>query len=293
MFPTALLAASTLFPSFWYTQIGFGAFGRDLTSSFTAPLSFRDPLAGLDVSWRSSFPSKDPEQALLVTNGRFRLYFDENTVQIDDLVLGSQGLILRSRPPMGESFDLGMGAQQVEFAFAWGDSGRMQSRAFIPATFVPLGFANTDQDDDDRLKYYFRAGAGIGGDLIVAPGSGDLLFAARGFIDYRYTWRAGSQSFSHNRGDSDFAAEVSLGFRQGDTAALMFTLWGTDRVQWDYDVDGGDVTRQHHAAGFRFERREYRKPPPPPPPAKPPPPPPPPRPLAIPGPKDPPPPPPR
>ena len=96
-------------------------------------------------------------------------------------------------PQMGTIFEFGLGPYQTEIGLFARDTGTLHFRVFAPITFNPVSLSNTDQDDDKRIKYVFRAGGGAGGDFTVGLG-GVFLVAARTQADYRWTYRGGAES---------------------------------------------------------------------------------------------------
>jgi hypothetical protein len=154
------------------------------------------------------------------------------------------------------------------------DTGSAHVRVFAPITFNPFGLANTDQDRDGALKYVFRAGAGAGVDAtFLAGGKGLLAIRAQG--DYRWSYRAGGESQTHNRGDTEWILDAGFGVKQTDSTAILAMFMYQNWQQWDYDDATDGVERGNQLIGGRLVFRSYSSfksvpPPPTPLPAAPP-----------------------
>ena len=254
---TTVLGATLVFPSFQMQESSIEGFGTETNqTAANDPFEFGELLGGFGVQnrWVLVHPStKDP---LLGSTSRVRFRLEDGAVYFEDVV-GSPGPVyLVARKAFGTVFDIGLGPFQSELQVMGSDNGKAHVRVFLPLTLNPLGLANTDQDNDGALKYVFRAGAGAGVDATFLAGSG-LLLGLRAQGDYRYTYRAGGDSFLHNRGDSEWIVDAGFGVRNSPGTAVMAMFMYQNRMQWDYDAPTDGVSRGNQLIGGRLVFRSY------------------------------------
>jgi hypothetical protein len=254
-------------------------FGADLTlGGANAPFDLGQLLPGFGVQSRWVLVEPRSKRPLLGSTSRWRLRVEEGQLSQEDLLVSPGPLYVLVRPDFGTSFDIGLGPYQSELIVRAVDTGTAQVRVFLPVTFNPVGLANTDQDVDNAVKYVFRAGLGGGVDATIGVGDRALV-ALRTQGDYRYTYRAGEDSLTHNRGDVEWILEAGIGAKTSPVTGVMATFFFQDWWQWNYDGAIEGVARGNQVIGGRLTFRSYTDfgprptapPPPPPPPQTPPP----------------------
>jgi hypothetical protein len=257
--PSGLLvaASSVLFPSFQMQESGAEIFGVDHTAPGSkAPFDLGDLTTGFGVQNRTVLVEPNSKEPLFGTTSRWRLRVEDGGLYFEDLLVSPGPLYVVARPTFGTQFDIGLGPYQTELILRGEDTGTAQIRLFLPVTFNPLGLANTDQDADGNVKYVFRAGLGGGVDATIGVGD-RLLLAARTQGDYRYTYRAGGASETHNRGDVEWVLDAGIGVRPSPKTGVMATFFFQQWWQWEYDSDIEGVTRGNEIIGGRLTFRSY------------------------------------
>jgi hypothetical protein len=265
----SLLASSLVFPSFQVQETGVEGFGTDTVQpGANVPFEFTDLAGGFGVHQRSVIV--DPKSMLPIagSTARVRFRIDENIdgeqkVFWEDVLVSPGIAFVLARPQMGTVIEFGLGPYQTEIGVLARDTGLLHLRVFAPVTFNPVALSNTDQDDDKRIKYVFRAGAGAGADLTLGLG-GVFLVGARTQGDYRWTHRAGEESLTHNRGDVEWILDAGLGMRTSTRTAIMATFFFQDTWQWTYDSAIDGIGRGNQVIGGRLSIRaytEFEKPP--------------------------------
>ncbi len=269
-----VLASSVLFPSFQMQETGLEGFGVETVQpGANAPFAFENMVGGFGIQNRWVFVDPESKAPLLGSTTRVRFRIDDGGLFWEDLTVSPGPLYVLARPDFGTIFDIGLGPFQTEVQLVARDTGTAQVRVFAPVTLNPLGISNTDQDSDAAVKYTFRAGAGAGVDLTVGVGE-KLLIGARTQGDYRYTYRAGEASLTHQRGDAEWILDAGIGGRTTRKTSAMATFFFQDRWQWTYDGPIDGVARGNQVIGGRLTLRTYTEfqPPTTPPPPEPPPP---------------------
>jgi hypothetical protein len=268
-----MLASTLLFPSFQMQETGAEVFGVDFSEDgANAPFDLGQLTTGFGVQNRYVLVEPNSKQPVLGTTSRWRLRVEDGGLYFEDLLVSPGPLYVVARPTFGTMFDIGLGPFQSEIIVRGENTDKAQVRVFVPVTLNPLGLANTDQDDDGNVKYVFRAGAGGGIDATVGVGD-RLLLSGRTQADYRYTYRAGGASTTHNRGDAEWVLDAGLGVKTSDQTALMAMFYFQEWWQWNYDGPTDGVDRGNQIIGGRLTLRSYTQfkssppPPPPPPPA--------------------------
>ncbi len=256
-----LLASSFLFPSFQSQETGIEGFGVDTTATgVNPPFVFTDLDGGFGLFQRSIVvppPGKGPGFG---TTNRLRLRVDENTagdkkVFFEDVLASPGFAYVLARPDFGTRFEFGVGPFQNEVGLYGKDTGALAFRVYVPMTFNPVGFANTDQDTDKRVKYVFRIGGGGGGEINV--GLGPLIVGVRSQIDIRYTYRGGAESISHNRNDTEWVLDAGVGFKMGDDKAILATF--LFQQWWQATPDVLDEARSSQLIGGRLSFKIWQK----------------------------------
>ncbi|MCB9795179.1 MAG: hypothetical protein H6741_20950 [Alphaproteobacteria bacterium] len=270
MDPTTAIALATLFPSADYKEVAIGFYGFEQTqapSLADAPAAFGAAALGpegLDLVYRRVFDTEDVRlgEADTATGEAFRLrmYRDSSgALQLDELSAETLLFSFHRRMVVGDKFDLGLLFGQWDEIWRFGDTGRMQWRFFSPLKVTLLGLANNDMDDDDQVKYYIGAGAGLGGDALVrVAGPVGLQLRADAFLQSKNRFRSGDRNTT--RHELELNAELGLSGLLAQQAWIL-GAWGTAVTQWDpRDAEGRDgIDRQYLAAGLRVSGRFYKE----------------------------------
>lgn len=252
---TAALLA--MFPSPDHNELGVGLYGHDVAQEAMIPDQL-PPAEGLEIMGRRIFDTMASDITGTGENFRLRMYRDaDGVVQLDHLTYDSLLISARVRPELGDSLDLGVLFGTWEEVWAW-DTGRAQWRFFTPLTLTALGFSNTDQDDDTRLKHYMSAGAGLGGE-VHARAFGPFGVQLRAEGKARTTNRHRGGEANDVRHETRLAGEVGVSVLN-DRQAWVIGSWVEQISQWDTrDADGkSGVDRQYFAAGMRLSARFYK-----------------------------------
>lgn len=257
---TAALLA--MFPSPDHTELGAGAYGHDVAPSALPVEGLPSPGEGLEIMGRRIFDTMEPDITGTGENFRLRLYRGpDGRVQLDHFSYDSLLFTARYRPELGDKLDLSTLFGTWEEVWAW-DTGRAQYRLFVPITLTALGFSNTDQDEDDRLKHYVSAGAGLGGEVfgrLVGPFGVQVRAEGKA----RSTNRHRGGDINTVRHEVRGAAELGVSYLR-DRQAWVVGSWVEQITQWEpRDAEGSDgVDRQYFAAGVRLSGRFYKGTPP-------------------------------
>jgi len=252
---TAALLA--MFPSPDHNELGVGLYGHDVAQESLLPEALPGA-EGLEIMGRRVFDTLANDITGTGENFRLRMYRDaDGLIQLDTLTYDSLLFSVRVRPELGDSLDIGALFGTWEEVWAW-DTGRAQWRFFTPLTLTGLGFSNTDQDDDTRLKHYVSAGAGAGGEVHArAVGPFGIQLRAEGKA--RTTNRHRGGEANEVRHETRAYGEVGVSYIK-DSQAWVVGSWVEQITQWDTrDADGRDgVDRQYFAAGMRLSARFYK-----------------------------------
>jgi hypothetical protein len=252
---TALLA---MFPSPDHNEIGIGPYSHDVADQALPVEQLFVPGEGIELMGRRVFDTTQDGITGTGENLRLRLYRDsEGVVQLDSLSYDSLLFSVRSRPELGDQFDLGLLFGSWEEVWAW-DTGRSQYRLFAPVTLTLLGFSNTDQDEDSRMKHYISAGGGFGGEVMTRV-VGPVGLQARAEGKARTTNRHRGGDINLTRHEVRGAAELGLSWLR-DRQAWVLGGWVEHISQWENrDEDGASgVDRQYLGAGVRLSARFYK-----------------------------------
>ena len=275
VFPSSALAQSLVFPSFQMQESSLEGFGVDHNpTAADTPFDLDNVLGGFGAQNRWVIVHPKTKEPLLGSTSRVRFRLEDGAVYFEDVVASPGPVYVVARKNFGTVIDFGLGPYQSELQLMGRDTGSAHVRVFAPITFNPFGLANTDQDTDSALKYVFRAGAGAGVDATILAGSSFLL-AIRGQGDYRWSYRAGGDSRTHNRGDTEWILDAGFGVRQTASSAVLAMFTYQNWQQWDYDDGTDGVERGNQVIGGRLVFRSYSSfrtvpPPPTPVPAAPP-----------------------
>jgi len=256
-----LTVALALFPSLEHQQIGVGPYNH-VVDEAPIPLTPALPLHrlnGLDLTYRGFEWRDEFDSALRSNTGRLRLYVDgQGVVHLDQLLLDSPGASIRVRRELGDYFDLGLLGGNFENTWDAEDLGWVQYRIFSPSHLTLLGFSNTDQDNDDKLKHYISIGSGAGVDAIGRI-VGPVGLRLRGVGEARTLNRHQGGTENHVRHEVNLSAEAGLAVLF-ESQAWMLNSWAEMTTQWETrDADGkSGVDRQHLAWGLRLDVRLYR-----------------------------------
>lgn len=186
----------------------------------------------------------------------FRLNVDERgRLAIGELSVNSPAVSVRIRPQLGDHFDLALLGGSWEGVIDDGSLPGGRWELFTPISLTLLGFNNTDQDDDSRLKHYFQAGLGVGGDVLLqAVGPFGVHLRAQG--EARTQNRHRKDAPNYVRHEVLAAGEAQLAWLR-DGQAWMFGVFSEIDTQWDpRDADGkSGVDRQVYNVGLRLTFR--------------------------------------
>lgn len=256
-----LLSALALFPSLECQQLGIGPYNHMVA---TRPLSIGPSLpltqvTGLEVAYRGFEYRDEVDDFARANSGRLRLYLDsQGIVQLDQLLLDTPGASVRIRRELGDLFDLALLGGNFENTWAAYDTGWAQYRLFSPSHLTLLGFSNTDQDADDKLKHYVSIGTGAGLDAVLRV-AGPIGLRVRGVGEARSMNRHQGDAKNHVRHEVRLGGEAGLAGLL-ESQAWMLDSWFEMNTQWETrDADGkSGVDRQYLAWGLRLDVRFYR-----------------------------------
>ena len=258
LLPSSALASDLVFPSFQMQESSLEGFGVDNNPTETdSPFDMNGPVFGgfgAQNRWVLAHPkTHDP---LLGSTSRVRFRLEDGAVYWEDFLASPGPVYVVAHKNFGTVIDFGIGPYQSEVQLMGRDTGKAHLRVFAPLTLNPFGLANTDQDTDGALKYVFRAGIGAGVDATLLLGSKALL-GIRAQGDYRYTYRAGGDSFLHKRGDTEWILDAGFGVKQTASTAILAMFTYQNWAQWDYDGPGDGATRGNQVMGGRLVFRSY------------------------------------
>lgn len=260
---TAALLATTLFPTSDHSELmvsfyGFEAQDAPMLANASAVPS---PVDSLGLTWRRLSDTEDADEDDTGTGElmRLRMTRDANgDVSLENLEVEFLLASLRSRPALGDKLDFSLLVGSWDEVWRWGDTGRMQWQFYSPMRLNLLGFANNDMDDDDKLKYYIGAGAGVGGEVLVRV-AGPLAVQARLDAELSAKNRYRREGRNTTRQELDTNAELALGWLL-PRHAILLGAWGQQVTQWEpRDEDGRDgIDRQYLATGVNLSMRFYK-----------------------------------
>ena len=252
-------ALLTLFPSPDHGEIGVGPYGHEVAPQALEAGELPTSAEGIEVMARRVFDTIDPDITGTGENLRLRLFRDaEGVVKLDALTYDSLLLTARVRPELGDQLDLGTAFGNWEEVWIARDNGRTQWRLFSPVGLTLLGFSNTDQDEDAKLKYYIGARGGFGGELLArVAGPVGLQFRTEGRARTQNRYRASEANTT--RHELTASAELGLSYMNGRQAWVLGG-WGEHVTQFEPRDDAGrdGVDRQYFAAGLRLSGRFYK-----------------------------------
>ena len=258
LLPSSALGAELVFPSFQMQESSLEGFGVDNNQSGTdSPFDMNGPVfGGFGTQNRWVLVHPKTKEPLLGSTTRVRFRLEDGAVYWEDLQASPGPVYVVAHKNFGTVIDFGIGPYKSEVQLMGRDTGKAHIRVFAPVTLNPFGLANTDQDTDGALKYVFRAGIGAGADAtLLLGGKGLLGIRAQG--DYRYTYRAGGDSYLHKRGDTEWSLDAGFGVKQTDSTAVLAMFTYQNWEQWDYDGPGDGATRGNQIMGGRLVFRSY------------------------------------
>ena len=260
-----LSTALSLFPSAAHSQLSVGLYGHTV-APHPISLGTPPPLTGLEVRFHELSEDENLEEVELLSSpfigtqsgAMLRMYIDpDGILQVDQLHADSVLASVRVRRELGDLFDLALLGGHWETTWTAVDTGRFQLRAITPHNLTLLGFSNTDQDDDSKLKHYISIGSGIGGELIgTLLGPVGIFAQAQGLARTMNRHRADARNYVRH----EVCGEAELGVAwTGTRHALMLTGWSELTTQWETRDDDGKsgVDRQQTAWGIRLSGRRY------------------------------------
>jgi hypothetical protein len=246
-----------LFPTGDHHELSLGSYGHQLTPASTHAVD-SGPV-GLELRYRRVFDTDNPDVTPTGETARLRLYRDaDGNTHIDHFEIETLLASFRVRPELGDKLDVGLLFGTWNEIWVHSDSGRAQWRVHTPITLTALGLANSDMDDQDRLKWYGAAGLGIGMDWIRrVRGPVGLQARAQTDISSKLRWLPGSPATV--RQEWTTTAEAGVTWLR-DAQSLALTGWAETVTQWDpRDATGRDgVDRQYLAAGLAVSGRVYQ-----------------------------------
>lgn len=221
------------------------------------------PLRGVEFSYQH-LSEEDSE-----TDTRLGGMFSSNTktisarihvnqdgyISTDRLQADSVFASARIRRNLGDHLDLSiLGGHSLG---TWGiaEGPRYRLQALVPSNLTLLGLSNTDQDDDEKLKYYISIGSGLGGEFIGQV-AGPL--GVYGRILAKATTQNRHRPDAKNTVRNEVMFEPQLGLSYiGTEGAVILSGWGEVTTQWETRDDDGraGVDRQYIAGGLRLSGR--------------------------------------
>lgn len=258
-----------MFPGLEHRELS-GGFGFSAISAPTAvfaglptvELRLREARAGdLPLPLRDEDDAEERPPHAFVRETTVRLLRDDaGRIDLDRVEVGLLGGVwVRSRPNLGEPFELALGVGRREEAWVWRNLEHVQWRLFSPFGLFPIGLSNTDQDDDGRVKGQASALFGLGTEVLWRP-AGPLLAHARVTAEGRSARRFANTTTNNVRHEGTLVAEAGLGARTSERNAVLLVAWAEAVAQVD-PWDGGDtrlaVDRRWAAGGLRLMWRWY------------------------------------
>ncbi len=251
-----------------HVHVGLGPYTH-VTDAGAVSLEGVDPTAldGFEITSYTSaedlseaLEAQDLEGADLLVGQRIvlRAYMDDTrTLQIDRLQIDGQLGSLRVRPELGDVLDIGLlGGSSIRRLGETGDENT-HVELLAPWNLTLLGFSNTDQDEDEKLKHYISIGTGLGADL-VARAAGPLGVHLRLLAEARTQNR-------HRKDAKNYVRHEITGEVEGgpalltEHAAFSLTGWGEAVTQWETRDDDrrSGVDRQTLSWGVRLGMRFF------------------------------------
>lgn len=232
-----------------FDQVGVGVYAHETVAGPVTDFSTLVPPTGLEISHRNTgMWTEDAGR-----NDHLRLYRDPSgAIRVDQLVLDGPAMSVRVRPELGDHFDLGLLGGVWESTWQTYSGDRATARAYTPSNLTLLGFSNTDEDTDEKLKYYISIGAGVGGEVAAELiGPVGIVLRAEGFARTRNRHRAGMENTVRHEVDAEIEGGLGL---VGLDPGVFVTAWAELNTQWETrDDDGANgLDRQHAAAGARI-----------------------------------------
>jgi hypothetical protein len=263
MWLVPLSALSTL-PSPEYHQLTIGPYSAAVQpGAVPIPSPGSAPIRGLELSYQRL--TEDLPRGHGALDKRFtgntetftaRVGVDEDGfIQLDQLRADSMLASLRVRRHLGDRLDLSLigGHWMSTWGVAEGPGYRL--RALAPTNLTLVGLSNTDQDDDEKLKYYISIGGGLGGEFIGQMlGPVGVYGRAIGKLSSQNRHRADADNFV--RHEAMFEPMFGLAWI-GAEGSVILSGWGEVTTQWEPRDDDGQsgIDRQYIAMGLRLSGR--------------------------------------
>ncbi len=212
-----------------------------------SPAAFLDAPLSIDLAARSV--STGPWLRGSGVSQRVRLSRDaDGRTLIDEASLQARVFGLAIRPAAGDLLELTL------FGGRWEQNVYGLARpwttlaVFVPLRLVPLGFSDTDVDDERALRYFAAAGGGLGADWLVrlAGPIGVHVRAEGGAETLRRLRPDAPDQARHEvwgRGELDLALHNTSGW-------ITIGVYADYRAQWDALVGSG-ITRSIGSGGLR------------------------------------------
>ncbi|MDG1479008.1 MAG: hypothetical protein P8R54_05420 [Myxococcota bacterium] len=258
------LSALSMLPSPEHHQLSIGPYVAAVQSG-PVPIPDRSTasLQGVELSYLR-FSEEDSEKGSLLS-GRFannteafsaRIGIDQaGYIKLDRLQADSMLASVRVRRNLGDRLDLSIIGGHWIGSRRLAEGPRYRLTALVPSNLTLLGLSNTDQDDDEKLKYYISIGSGLGGEFIgqvVGP------IGVYGRVLIKSTAQNRHRRDERNTVRNEVMLEPQLGLSYlGTGGTLILSGWGEVTTQWEpRDSDGrSGVDRQYIAGGLRLSGR--------------------------------------
>ncbi len=181
-----------------------------------------------------------------------RIFVDaDGAVQLDRLQLDSPVAAARSRPLLGDLFELSLLGGRFDKTWLWTDLGPAQLHLYSPVSLTPLGFSNTDADPDSKFKVFVGLGAGPGVHLATrVAGPWGLSVRAEGMGHSLHRFRVGADQVRHELSGH---GELGLGWF-GPRSSVVVAGWAELISQFETRDAGGrhGADRRYSAGGVRL-----------------------------------------
>ncbi|MFT5686598.1 MAG: hypothetical protein ACI8RZ_007554 [Myxococcota bacterium] len=258
------LSALTLLPSPEYHQLSVGPYAATVRPG---PVPIPDfgtaPIRGMELSYHRLTADTSDKDGIL--GGQFsgntetitaRIGVDQDGyIQLDQLRADSLLASLRIRRNLGDTLDLSLigGHWMSTWGLAEGDQYRL--RALVPSNLTLVGLSNTDQDNDEKLKYYFSIGSGFGGEFI-GRALGPIGVYGRAIVKLTSQNRHRPDQKNSVRNEVWFEPMLGLAYI-GTEGSVILSGWGEVTTQWETRDDDGrsGIDRQYIAGGLRLTGR--------------------------------------
>ena len=257
MNPYAVASILSLYPNGDHHHLNVSLYAQDLSSQ---AITLQNPQYGVDLRYRRLFSTNDPDVSPTGEGASLRFTQGENGgVQLDQLKVESFFFNVNMRPQRGDIFEMGLLLGSWDEVWLYRDSHRVQFQMYSPVNLNLIGLSKNQMDDDNRLKYFISAGAGLGTDLLLrAVGRFGIHTRLEGRV--RSINRHLAQAPNSVRHELSGAAELGISWLQ-DSKAWQIGGWLEHITRWEpRDAEGRDgIDQQYFAGGVQLSARFYKR----------------------------------